>query len=125
MPTAPLANPSPERARVHQRREATVNIRIARETRDLIDSAAAATGKSRSEFMVDVDWQGKGLGEDLLLDAYRRTVQISEIIGIRTILVHALDEGAAKFWRRMEFLPYPTDSVAFSQPLRNVFKALR
>jgi len=73
---------------------------------------------------IHVDWQGKGLGEDLLLDAYRRTLQISEIIGIRTILVHALDEKAAKFWRRMEFLPYPADSLTFFQPLRNVIKAL-
>lgn len=74
---------------------------------------------------VDVDWQGRGLGEDLLLDAYHRTLQVSEIVGIRTILVHALDEDAAKFWRRMEFLPYSNDSLTFFQPLKNVIKALR
>jgi uncharacterized protein (DUF1778 family) len=65
MPAAPLANPSPERARARQRREATVNIRIASETRDLIDSAAAATGKSRSEFMVDI---ARKHAVDVLLD---------------------------------------------------------
>lgn len=65
MPTAPLGHHSPGRAPARQRREATVNIRIASETRDLIDSAAAATGKSRSEFMVDI---ARKHAVDVLLD---------------------------------------------------------
>jgi uncharacterized protein (DUF1778 family) len=35
------------------RRDAVVNVRLARRTKDLIDSAALAAGKSRSEFMLE------------------------------------------------------------------------
>jgi uncharacterized protein (DUF1778 family) len=35
------------------RRDMTINLRLPRQTRDLLDAAAAATGKSRTEFVVD------------------------------------------------------------------------
>lgn len=35
------------------RRDAVVNVRLARQTRELIDSAALAAGKSRSEFIIE------------------------------------------------------------------------
>jgi uncharacterized protein (DUF1778 family) len=35
------------------RRDAVINVRLARQTRELIDSAAAAAGKSRSEFIIE------------------------------------------------------------------------
>jgi uncharacterized protein (DUF1778 family) len=44
---------------------ATINLRIPRRTRDLIDAAATATGKSRTEFMLDVARQH---AVDVLLD---------------------------------------------------------
>lgn len=46
-------------------RSATVNLRISEATRDLIDRAAAARGKSRSEFMLDA---ARREAEDALLD---------------------------------------------------------
>ncbi|MBM6592787.1 type II toxin-antitoxin system TacA family antitoxin [Microvirga pudoricolor] len=47
------------------RREATVNIRIATETRDLIDSAASALGQTRSQFLVE---SARRQAIDVLLD---------------------------------------------------------
>jgi uncharacterized protein (DUF1778 family) len=35
------------------RKEAVINVRLASQTRELIDSAAAAMGKSRSEFIIE------------------------------------------------------------------------
>jgi len=46
---------------------------------------------------------GLGLGGDLLMDAVRRTVSISEQAGVRTILVHALHEQAQRFYEHYGF----------------------
>ena len=44
---------------------------------------------------VDQEWQGQGLGLDLLRDAILRTLQAAEIAGIRALLVHALHDERA------------------------------
>ena len=59
---------------------------------------------------VDRQWQGRGLGKDLLRDAIRRTLQAAEIAGIRALLVHALHERAANFYQsHVDFLPSPAN----------------
>lgn len=45
--------------------DATITMRVPVQTRDLIDSAAAATGKSRTEFMLD---SARRHAVDVLLD---------------------------------------------------------
>ena len=52
-----------------QRSTATVNLRVPQETRELIDNAAAALGKSRTEFMLD---SARREAIDVLLDSNRR-----------------------------------------------------
>lgn len=57
---------------------------------------------------VDINHQNKGLGKGLVKDALMRTLQASEIVGIRAILVHAVDEEAKKFYvERCGFIPSP------------------
>ncbi|MGE3246070.1 MAG: GNAT family N-acetyltransferase [Beijerinckiaceae bacterium] len=56
---------------------------------------------------IDRDWQGKGLGADLLQDAVLRTMQAAHIAGIRALLVHARDDKAASFYRRFGFIDSP------------------
>jgi GNAT superfamily N-acetyltransferase len=56
---------------------------------------------------VDAAWQGKGIGKGLLRDAILRTLQVAEIAGIRAILVHALSEGAERFYLNNGFHPSP------------------
>ena len=61
--------------------------------------------------------QGRGLGRALVQDALLRTVQASEIAGIRAVTVHALDEQAAAFYERLGFKPSPIDElVYFARP---------
>ncbi|MET3791759.1 DUF1778 domain-containing protein [Aquamicrobium terrae] len=48
-----------------QTRRTLINLRVAPQDRDLIDRAAAALGKNRSEFMMDASRQA---AEDALLD---------------------------------------------------------
>ena len=52
---------------------------------------------------VDQLAQDLGLGGDLLMDAVRRVVGISEQAGVRTILVHALHEQAQRFYEHFGF----------------------
>ena len=59
---------------------------------------------------VHSEWQGRGIGAGLLLDALERTLQVADIVGVRALLVHAKDESAAAFYRHFGFVPSPTDS---------------
>ncbi len=56
-------------------------------------------------------WQGKGLGRALLRDAILRTLQASEIAGIRAILVHAISEDAKVFYEKCGFTASPIDNM--------------
>jgi GNAT superfamily N-acetyltransferase len=57
---------------------------------------------------VDKNWQGRGIGYGLVRDAVLRTLQASEIAGIRAILVHALNEQAKQFYEKCGFIASPT-----------------
>lgn len=60
---------------------------------------------------VDKAYQGKGLGRALLKDVLLRTLQASDIAGIRALLVHAKDDLARKWYEQWEFESSPTDPL--------------
>ncbi len=62
-----------------------------------------------SRLAVDRRDQGVGLGRQLLRDAVLRSIEVSEIIGVRAIIVHAKSEVARGFYSRFDFEPSPTD----------------
>jgi len=72
----------------------------------------------------DKKYKGQGLGPDLLQDALRRILAVSKMIGVRAILVHALDDDAARFWREYEFTECPVDSRTFYLPIETIADAL-
>ena len=47
---------------------------------------------------VDKSEHGKGLGKALLRDALGRIAQASDVVGVRAVLVHAIDEAARNFY---------------------------
>ncbi len=47
---------------------------------------------------VDKNYKNKGIGAGLLKDAISRTMQASEIAGLRAIIAHAKDENAKSFY---------------------------
>lgn len=55
-------------------------------------------------------WQGRGIGAGLLLDALGRTLQVADMVGVRSLAVHAKDDSAAAFYRHFGFAPSPADS---------------
>lgn len=53
---------------------------------------------------VDQRHQRKGLGEDLLRDALLRSLRVAGEIGVRALLVHAIDDEAVAFYSRFGFI---------------------
>ncbi|MCW5689498.1 MAG: GNAT family N-acetyltransferase [Pseudolabrys sp.] len=72
----------------------------------------------------DVNYKGRGLGGDLLQDALQRVLAASQIVGIRALLVHALDDEAASFWRHYGFIESPIGSRTFFLPIETIADAL-
>jgi GNAT superfamily N-acetyltransferase len=60
---------------------------------------------------VDRSVQGHGLGAFLLRDAMARTLAAARELGIRVMLVHALDDSARGFYLHHGFEPTPTDPM--------------
>jgi GNAT superfamily N-acetyltransferase len=60
---------------------------------------------------LDQTEQGQGLGKALLKNALVRTAQAAEIVGVRALLVHAMDEEARRFYLHFNFEVSPVDSM--------------
>jgi GNAT superfamily N-acetyltransferase len=73
---------------------------------------------------VDRTWQGAGLGSALLKDAILRTLKAANIVGMRALLVNALDERAAQFYRHNGFLESPFDPLVLMLPLKTARKGI-
>lgn len=73
----------------------------------------------------DLSQKGTGLGQDLLSDALHRIAQASHTIGIRAVLVHAIDDKAAEFWKvTAEFLESPIEARTFFLPIETIIEAI-
>ena len=60
---------------------------------------------------VDQAFQGRGLGASLLHDAVAVAEMVSARIGARALIVDAIDEKAASFYRTYSFQPMPSDPL--------------
>ena len=54
-------------------------------------------------FAVDVGWQGRGLGQDLLCDAFKHIAGASTNIGMRAVIVDAKTDRVRAFYERIGF----------------------
>lgn len=69
---------------------------------------------------IDLRAQGKGLGRALIRDALLRTGQAADIAGMRLILVHALHEKAATFYRHCGFVDSPLNPLILMLDIRSI-----
>ncbi|HIE9358966.1 TPA: GNAT family N-acetyltransferase [Klebsiella quasipneumoniae subsp. similipneumoniae] len=67
---------------------------------------------------VDAAWAGKGLGAGLLKDAIYRTQNIAMQVGVRALLVHALNDEARGFYARFGFEPSVVNALALLLPIK-------
>ena len=70
------------------------------------------------------DFQGQGLGAALLKDALLRTLQASEIAGIRALLLHAASDSAKRFYLQYGFAESPIDPMTLMITLPDLLNAL-
>jgi GNAT superfamily N-acetyltransferase len=73
---------------------------------------------------VDKAYQGRGLGSALLRDALLRTLNASQIAGIRAVLLHAISEEAKRFYQKAGFYECPVDPMTMMITLTEVEKNL-
>jgi ribosomal protein S18 acetylase RimI-like enzyme len=57
---------------------------------------------------VDAGHQAQHLGRSLLLDAMTRVLEAGQLIGIRALVVHAVDERALDWYAQFGFERSPT-----------------
>lgn len=69
--------------------------------------------------------QGAGLGAALLKDALIRIEHAGDILGIRAVLVHAIDSSAKAFYDRFDFEPCPDDALHLMLLMKDLRRALR
>lgn len=75
--------------------------------------------------VVDQEWQGQGLGADLLQDATLRALRAAQEIGARVLLCHAIDANAHRFYLRHGFARSTFDPLTVMLDLRKAEAMLR
>lgn len=73
---------------------------------------------------VDRSLQRQGLGRALVRDAAKRVLHAADAIGIRGMIVHALDDEAHAFYRRLGFAPSPLDPMTLMVTLTDLRASL-
>jgi ribosomal protein S18 acetylase RimI-like enzyme len=74
---------------------------------------------------VDRSYQGRGIGSGLLLDALKRILAASELVGCRAVLVHAIDQAALGFYIQYGFIEFPTGSQTLFLPIETIRTGLQ
>jgi len=73
---------------------------------------------------VDNSCQGKGLGTLLVADAFKRSVRVADMIGGHFIVLDALNEKAARLYRRLGFVELPSQEGRMIMGIKQVRKAI-
>jgi GNAT superfamily N-acetyltransferase len=73
---------------------------------------------------VDRTQQGRGLGKALLFDALTRITEAADIVAVRAVMVHAIDEAARRFYEHFGFEPSPLDPFQLLLLLMDVRRAV-
>ncbi|HMU88366.1 MAG TPA: GNAT family N-acetyltransferase [Agitococcus sp.] len=71
-------------------------------------------------FAVDINYQGKGLGQALLRHAFKKIIDISTLTGTAYILVHAKDDKAASFYQKLGFQSFPQQALTLFLPVASL-----
>lgn len=74
---------------------------------------------------VDNAAQGRGLGAELLMDALRRCLRLSEGLGIFAVEVMAIDKEAKRFYLKYGFVPLVDNELHLCLPMETIKTALQ
>ncbi|HEV3321669.1 MAG TPA: GNAT family N-acetyltransferase [Solirubrobacteraceae bacterium] len=73
---------------------------------------------------VDRRHQGQGLGSRLLAEALRRAVAASDAVAARLVVVDAIDDNAAAFYRRRGFTDIPENPRRLFRKIADIRRSL-
>ena len=76
------------------------------------------------QLATDLAWAGRGIGTGLLRHALMRSVAGAQLIGGRALIVNALDEEAAVFWRRHGFIPSKDQPLTLFRSIPDIAASL-
>ncbi|MGF6227017.1 GNAT superfamily N-acetyltransferase [Inquilinus ginsengisoli] len=76
------------------------------------------------QLATDTGWAGRGIGTGLLKHALERCVAAAALIGGRALMVRAIDDEAAAFWRRRGFLPSRDDPLVLFRSIADIAASL-
>jgi GNAT superfamily N-acetyltransferase len=76
------------------------------------------------QLATDLNWAGKGIGTGLVKHALERCVAAAELVGGRALMVSAVDDEAAAFWRRRGFLPSKDDPFMLYRSIADIAASL-
>jgi GNAT superfamily N-acetyltransferase len=76
------------------------------------------------QLAIHLDWAGKGLGTGLVKHALQRCVAAAGLVGGRALMINALDEDAAVFWRRRGFFPSKDDPFILYRSIGDIAASL-
>ena len=71
---------------------------------------------------VDLQAQGRGIGQMLLMHALHHALYFSEHVGVYAVVVDALDEKAVKFYQQYGFHPLPSHPFRLYLSMREIAK---
>ncbi|PYU82992.1 MAG: GNAT family N-acetyltransferase [Acidobacteria bacterium] len=71
---------------------------------------------------VSIDFRGRGIGELLLLDAFKRVLANTQEVGSAVLVVDAKDERAREFYLRHDFIPLPSQPNRFFYTVKTIEK---
>jgi predicted GNAT family N-acyltransferase len=71
-------------------------------------------------FAVSLSFQGKGLGEFLLMDALKRSLEAAKEIASVAVVVDAKDDSAKSFYKRYGFAELPEASKRLFLPIATI-----
>jgi len=77
-----------------------------------------------AQLAVDQAWNRKGVGTGLVKHALTRCVDAARLIGGRALIVNAVDEEAAAFWRRRGFIPSRDDPLVLFRSIADIAASL-
>lgn len=76
------------------------------------------------QLATDEAWAGQGIGTGLVKHALQRCAQAATLIGGRALMVNAVDEAAAEFWRRRGFIPSKGDTLVLFRSIADIAASL-
>lgn len=76
------------------------------------------------QLATDVNLTGHGIGTGLLKHALERCINAAQLIGGRALVVNAVDEDAAEFWKRRGFVPSKDDPMVLFRSIADIAASL-